>query len=129
VFHGALFSDAACRAIGPIIPALLSGHSAKAGIQGDWEMSRGGVDIDRAPQEALDLLLDARAPDDDSSGAASEGVEEALTVVPAKAGTHTPCAVGRQTHGAARQRRRGRPIAGARRTPTSVLRTASGAIV
>jgi hypothetical protein len=30
------------------------------------EMHRGGVDIDRAPQEALDLLLDARAPEDDS---------------------------------------------------------------
>ncbi|MEI9804435.1 MAG: hypothetical protein WDN48_08210 [Pseudolabrys sp.] len=30
------------------------------------EMRRGGVDIDRAPQEALDLLLDARAPEDDS---------------------------------------------------------------
>jgi hypothetical protein len=30
------------------------------------EMHRGGVDIDRAPKEALDLLLDARAPEDDS---------------------------------------------------------------
>jgi hypothetical protein len=30
------------------------------------EMRRGGVDIDRAPQEALDLVLDARAPEDDS---------------------------------------------------------------
>jgi hypothetical protein len=25
-------------------------------------MRRGGVDIDRAPQEALDLLIDAHAP-------------------------------------------------------------------
>jgi hypothetical protein len=31
------------------------------------EMRRGGVDIDRAPQEAVDLLLDARAPEDDSA--------------------------------------------------------------
>jgi hypothetical protein len=30
------------------------------------EMRRGGVDIDRAPKEALDLLLDARTPPDDS---------------------------------------------------------------
>jgi hypothetical protein len=30
------------------------------------EMRRGGIDVDRAPQEALDLVLDARAPEDDS---------------------------------------------------------------
>ena len=30
------------------------------------EMRRGGVDIDRAPQEALDLVLAARAPEEDS---------------------------------------------------------------
>jgi hypothetical protein len=30
------------------------------------EMHRGGVDLDRAPQEAVDLLLDARAPEPDS---------------------------------------------------------------
>jgi inorganic triphosphatase YgiF len=30
------------------------------------EMHRGGVDVDRAPQEAVDLVLDAYAPEDDS---------------------------------------------------------------
>jgi hypothetical protein len=29
-------------------------------------MRRGGVDIDRAPQEALDLVLEARAPEEDN---------------------------------------------------------------
>ena len=33
------------------------------------EMHRGGVNLDRAPQEALDLVLDARTPPEDDSPA------------------------------------------------------------
>ncbi len=29
------------------------------------ELHRGGVDVDRAPDEAIDLVLDAKAPEDD----------------------------------------------------------------
>ena len=57
-FMGALCSDAASCAIGPVIPV-------KAGIQGFSEIRRGGVDLDRAPQAAVDLLLDAHRPPSD----------------------------------------------------------------
>ena len=49
------------------------------------EMRRGGVDLDRAPKEALDLVLEAKAPEEDNPD-----VEGPETTLPEQPGT---CAV------------------------------------